>query len=458
MRNARPLILILLAVFGVMFGIFYASKKMGAKAPPAVEKRRVVVAIEPISYGRPLVLKGTKAEGQKANIAWVDWPANLLPEGVIKDQAVLDKGLVARDDFTKGEPLLEAKVEEREVFSYDPEVMYPEEFPIDPGLIQKRMIGLDDRVDVLYVKGGREEVIIECAEIYALGGTIDGLPIPDVDISKVRTVSLLLPVDKYREVRSLKGQYGNGLTVVKTQSETGEGPRFPTEGETVDTTAAMAALSAQQARERALDDAKALAGEGKLAEAIEALRTAEGIQAAALVLDWEARQLSAILDRAQEAYDAADYDAADEALAELDSVNDAARRARTLRESLADMRAGRAKLENYSSLLVSIQTSIDEGALGGASAQIEKLQSYVDEQYDPGAGVSKPAEVLPLMVEELEKRKTTFELEDRILRHHLANKRCDRAREKLNAMKQAFPKHEDIPALEALVEKCELGE
>jgi pilus assembly protein CpaB len=96
-RNARALIMIVIALFTGMAAVFFASSWLLNKSNTG---NKIAVAVTDISLGQPVTSQMIKL---------VDWPSNSTPEGAFSDPGKIE-GRVLKTSITRGEPLMESKL------------------------------------------------------------------------------------------------------------------------------------------------------------------------------------------------------------------------------------------------------------------------------------------------------------------------------------------------------------
>ncbi|HEX3633987.1 MAG TPA: Flp pilus assembly protein CpaB [Paraburkholderia sp.] len=98
MKNARALIMLLIATMAGLTAVVFAARWMTSQTSSATTK--VVVAVSDINLGQRISPDFLKV---------ADWPSNSVPPGSFSDMQKLD-GRVLKESLLHGEPILEAKL------------------------------------------------------------------------------------------------------------------------------------------------------------------------------------------------------------------------------------------------------------------------------------------------------------------------------------------------------------
>jgi len=452
MNQKRALLFVVLGVLGMGFAVYVmkAASGRGTRSQGTVASVKVLRAIADVSYGQKLIEAGKEGEGQKPNVQFVDWPASFVPEGVVRDEKSFgEKEFVARADFLPGEPIFESQTVPLDQFlSVD---MVVRQFTANPIDIRMGRFRPGTRVDIVKVQGGEPKPFMRCVRIYGVGEVgADGLPVKTQDTEYV----LLEMKEEHGFVLADALDRGVKFRLRMADGECEEGPELVEETGTFSDAEARKAIEAQRQLARLRESAEQLARAEHYDQALAKLCEANCVSEA---VAYREKVMAALCERAQAAFDAGDHDAALAALNELSEMDAAVRRALELRGRIDRARAEQEAQERYTGLLASIEQALATGNLPAAERWIETLDAYRKDGFEPAsADVPAPERASEDFRQKLSADKAGYEQAVRVLRAFIDQRRCAKAREKLQDMKKRFPAHPDVSGRwEKEVEGCE---
>lgn len=150
----------------VCLAVLVIKKKGGGPKAPPVQVDRILVAMKTIPFGTPLVLYDQ--EKKTGNVFHYPWPAQMLPEGCIKDPKEIAGGrLLAFGTFVRNEPILQRMTIEKDKFVPNGMFLFDIDVPASDIDLQKFRTG--DYVDI-FIIGDRELTpFISCIRVFAVG-------------------------------------------------------------------------------------------------------------------------------------------------------------------------------------------------------------------------------------------------------------------------------------------------
>ncbi|MHC4479525.1 MAG: tetratricopeptide repeat protein [Planctomycetota bacterium] len=457
MRSKQPLLFIAVGTICAGVAAFAMHKHMAAaeKSSAGQETMSILVAVRDIDFADPIVLQGY---GENPNVGFATaWPRTLALEGAITAEGrIAERAVRATAHLVKHQPVLESQIIPEEQIV--PEDMVIESVAVDLGHIRTGRLRAGMQVDVLQIGHSGPAPFMRNVRLYAIGNLdARGRPIEEAEPPPVAWM-LIRKTDR---MTFLKVKYLSQFLLVEADDPEGPAPELVDDG-------ASRELRIKEA-EALLERALALMKRGEYERAFTTFQEVKAGYADLAAVSEEAERSAAecrnmlaeaLYEKAQEAYEKKeDYG---EALKLLDRIRDeypdadsVVRKAAQLRRATEyALSRSRAQLR-YETLLGDLKAALDEGNLPRAEELLGELGRISREGLEPRAGSPSPAQALLDYGKQLEKGKGRYEIDKKVLESHLRQDNHEQAREKLEQMRQRFPRHPEMSELEKLVASAE---
>jgi hypothetical protein len=423
---------------------------------PAGETLQVLVALRDIKFGEHLVLDG---HGENANVAFArGWPKNLVLAGAISEAArITDQHVRAHADFVTHEPILDSQIIAEDDFV--PSGMVVEGIGIDANDIKSGRLRPGIKVDVLRVVDDNASDFMRSVKLYALGN-LDPRGRPVLENDPPPTAWLMIRKKDQRAF--LKAKVANHrFLVVEAANPDAPGPELVDEGAAAEARVAEAKSLLERAR-GLMDDKDYDRAQLNLQKIIADYSQLEGIRAEAeqQMAACRRKMAEALYEKARVAVEQRkDFSAAlrwlDMVEEEFSDIEGVVARAKQLRETTqAELEKNRSQLR-YQNLLTSAGTALQQGNLPQAEQALNELRQLVQTGLEGVEGTPAPSEVLAEYTARLNDIREKFEIDRKVLESHLKQQSYERAREKLQQMKEKYPAHPEMEELEKSVQPGE---
>jgi hypothetical protein len=455
-KSKRPVIYIAAGVVTALVAIVIANKKMNTARPAAPPDDRVdvLLAVRDIGYSEPLELGGPSA-----NVAFVKWPKNYVPDGAIRDpKEVTEPHMRACADIARNEVIQRRRIVADDQFV--PQDLYPEIVGVNPEDVKSKRFRPGMKVDILRIVSNTATDFMRGVRVYAVG-KLDtfGHPVKDDDVQP----NVFVLIKKADRIPFIEAQLTGRFRLVEAADPKGEGPVL------VDQSLLPEARKKQA--QQLLDHARQLADTGEpekaLGELDQLLKQYGDVgnfsaQAAALSEKCQQAAADSLLASARQAFDERKDCAT--TLMLLDKIESAypqavqaIAKARQMRPAVEQAQRQSDRLASYSKLIEQIQEALTQGNLPLAEQRVAELDAYSKDTFPDLGGKPAPADAKQLFEEQLKNGQQKYDLDAKIVESLLAQRNLAQAQEKVQQMKERFPAHPQLPALEERVKKATSG-
>lgn len=455
MKRKRALIYVVAclvcATIATVAAFRYISRAQGKGAAP--ETVPVLLATQDIKEGEPVNMGDA---GDQPNATFVQWPKDMVPDSAVRDKKDLaGQQWRARTAFVKHEVIQKSRLIPESEFvpaDYCWHVVKAQDEDIKSGRLRLGM-----KVDVLQVTGKSPVSLMRCAEIRAIGRLdANGLPV----IEKDPPSNVWLMVKKADNNALAEAEYGSKLILVEATDPQCTEPYLVAPGDS------------QQTRKKEADDmltrAKGLAQAGQFEQALSVFddlvnnyADVSAVSAQAAVEQTKAREAFAVslYDRAKAALER-DKNFT-EALRLLDDLDRQAPPAAAVREKASALRTqAQAALEKhrlrvqFDALTAALDDALKTGDLPKAKAKQAELEQFAQPgtTFDDPKPDMQPQQASDEYAKRLKARMSDFNIKKQAMEFFLKANNLQGARDSLAQLKDQFPAHPDLAAMEQSIQ------
>jgi len=420
-----------------------------------VERVQILLAVRDINFGAILVLPGGEDE---TNVRFVSWPKNLVPAEAIREKAEIADGTWrAWADIVKHEPILKPRIVSDEEFI--PEDMYLERVEVDKQDIKTGMLRPGMSVDVLQIVDKKPMDFMRSVRLYAVG-SLDRLGRPAPKKKGEISSNVLLLIKKEHRDDFIGAEKSHELLL------------RPAAGVHADAPVLVNALDKEKVREEEakelLTSAKEMSKEGEYQQCLDNLNTIVDEYGEFTEIALEASKLArrartgfaqSMLGQAETALDdSADFS---RTLALLDRIErdcpDSG-----MEEEIAALRARaeqalqqHRRVARFQAIRHEIADAIERGDLPAAEEILKQIEEFEAGVLQTDEGEISAEAVCRELQKELKDAAGEYELDRQVVKMLLDEGQLERAREKVEQIKEEFPEHPDNASLEQLVDEAE---
>lgn len=455
MKRKRALIYVVAclvcATIATVAAFRYISKVSGKGA--ALDTVPILLATQDIKQGELIALG---VAGDQPNTAFVQWPKDMVPDSAIRDKKDLaDQQWRARTAFVKHEVIQKSRLTPESEF-VPPDFCWHMVKAVDEDIKSGRL-RLGMKVDVLQVTGKSPASLMRCAEIRAIGRLdANGLPI----IEKDPPPNVWLLVKKADNNALVEAEYGAKLILAEATDPQCTEPYLVGPGDS------------QQSRKKEADDmltrAKGLAQAGQFEQALSVFDdlvnnyadvTAASTQAAVEQTKTRETFAQSLYDRAKAALDG-DKNFT-EALRLLDDLDRQAPPGAAVRAKASTLRTqAQAALEKhrlrvqFDALTAGLDDALKTGDLPKAKAKQAELEQFAQPgtTFDDPKPEQQPQQAAEDYAKRLKSRTSDFNIKKQAMEFFLNANNVQAARDSLAQLKDQFPAHPDLAAMEQTVQ------